>query len=280
MITTGLLLIVLAVLVVVVLALCGVLASQLGVPWTWVASPAVVAIVVGSMIGLLLKVQVARRVQRRNDEAVALLHQGQVERAARALDDLMRASKRFGALHALVQQNRAVASLYEGDLTRALDVLTALDRAGWYERQLVTVKVHALGAIVLALALSGRYDEAQRVLQERRVTLSAAQQPLLVLPEAVVLCLRGDLDGALAAIDRDRAAFEGLATGRATRVLGLLRSFATQREEELGEAERRSVVDAADAARHIIRHWAALRRFVEAAQRTEHDAANSSTSSH
>jgi hypothetical protein len=176
---------------------------------------------------------VSRSVRRYNDEsaeALRLLSRSDLGAALKQFEALAARWKRPRSIRAVARHNVAWALLRSGELARAIDAYSEIERTGvvagiggvWHN-----VACH----LAIAHALSGDLDTAQQWLDEavKRIGQGGDTRHLrgvAALGRAIIECRRGGGAGVARELERDWAEFESALTGEILRPLRLVRAFA------------------------------------------------------
>lgn len=248
-----------------------------GALWSYVGPGLVgTAGVAGAYLYLIVDVIRLRRrvfgVVRAGDEAVALLNGGDVDGAARTLDQLAAQARDAGFYHALLVFNRGVAFVRQSEPEKALQLFEAVARSGWFER-FRTLGFDALlsAAIATAFALVGDTASAEQHLARARERVGPASRGKILPAETLVSLRNGDDRTAAARVDAEWALAEGALPATQLRGLRAMQAFALARSG----ADEATLARALERARpvrhgefdHLGARWPELKEFI--AQRVD-----------
>ncbi len=205
--------------------------------------------------GVYLRRRVVALAQR-NDEALALLFSGELERAAAEFDALCVKARGAPRLHSMVVFNRAVVFLESGEPERAAGLLSAVLHAGWIGPA-GALRSHyplVLGRLAMAEALRGRVDEAQMWRTRAQAATSAAKRGIHLMTDVILEARRGDDEAVLALVSEGWSRAEHLLTARQLRFVRLIEAFSLERSSSgdyRGVSRQTDFVRALEAARGI-----------------------------
>lgn len=245
-----------------------------GALWSWVGPGLLGLAGVGAAYAYLIVdvVRLRRRafsLVRAGDEAVALLNGGDVDGAARTLDQLAAQARGVGFYHALLVFNRGVAFVRQSEPEKALQLFEAVARSGWFER-FRTLGFDGLlsAATASTLALLGDVPGAEKHLARARERVGPASRGKILPAEILVSVRNGDDRAAAARVDADWSLAEGALPASQLRALRALQAFALARSG----ADEASVARALERARpvrhgehdHLGARWPELKEFIAA----------------
>lgn len=221
------------------------------------------------VVDLLRRRRLAFRLVRASDEAVALLHGGDVDGAARCLDALAAEARGVGFYHALVVFNRGVAFVRQSEPEKALRLFEAVARSGWFERYRVMGFDGLLyTATASAHALLGDVPAAEQMLARAQARVGPASRGKVLPSEALVGLRRGEDRAVAARIDAEWSSAEGALPATQLRALRALQAFALARsgadEAEVQRALERARPVRAGELDHLGARWPALKDFLAA----------------
>lgn len=238
-----------------------VLASLLGLPTGAIAAVVLPVSVVASLVALFAKLRRAQALLAQNQQAIVSLNQGDVAAAAKALDELVRISSRHRSIHALARLNRSVVWARQGDPERALSLSLPLLEAGWHERGLKLQAGALVSAVAFPLALLGRTDPAEAVLNTHLARLNSQQVTVTLVARVILLERRERWEEALTLVTGQVAAAEGVFAASSLRTLSALAAFAADRAGKPSPALPWPVANESEL-RYLTTHWPAFEAWL------------------
>lgn len=211
--------------------------------------------------------RVAFRIARASDEAVALLNGGDVDGAARTLDQLAAQARSLGFYHAVVVFNRGVAFVRQGEPEKALELFGCVARSGWFERfRALGFDALLAAAAATAHALVGDLPAAERELAKARERTGPASRGKLLGAESLVGLRQGDDRAVAARIDAEWSAAEGALPATQLRALRAMQAWALVRSGADEGAVHRAIERARPVRRgehdHLGARWPELAQFL------------------
>jgi hypothetical protein len=197
------------------------------------------------VVGALLSIAVAtvawlvwlqRAVRRYNEEsadALTMLSRGDLGNALKRFEALALKWKRPRSVHAVVRHNVAYTLLRQGELARAIEIYSAL------ERRRTTVNVSSVwqltpSHLAIAHGLAGDLSSAQQWLDEAGKRMGTGDtrhlRGLAALALAIIDCRRGGGAGVARELERLWTEFESALTGELLRPLRLVRAYAVSQD--------------------------------------------------
>jgi hypothetical protein len=218
------------------------------------------------LVDVFRRRRLALRVARASDDAVAQLYGGDLDGAARALDQLAVQSRGLGFYHAVAVFNRGVAFLRQAEPEKALALFHAVDRSGWFER-FKTLGFDALLASAQATACATLDDvtAAEGHLARAQARTAPSSRGRVLLAEALVGLRKGEHRAVAARIDAEWPAAEAVLPATHLRTLRALQAWALVRSG----ADEAAVARAVERARpvrhgehdHVAARWPELKAF-------------------
>jgi hypothetical protein len=187
------------------------------------------AVIAATVATSVLNVRQLRRFQGENNEAIAMLARGELQRAYDVFWRLAEQS-RVPVASAVARHNVACVLVRQGKLLHALDIYTHNDAT--YARALKSGALYPTSGADLALthALSGNVAEAEAWLARANERAGLPRQPsfpiICIYARAVLDCRTGKAADAARLLDEKWAEAEALLTGDNLRPLRVVRAFA------------------------------------------------------
>jgi hypothetical protein len=196
-------------------------------------------------------------------EAQALLNAGSHQAGGETCRRILDHYRGLGQIEAPALSNLSIAAFHEGDAPRALDMLDAVERAGWCAPG-TALRTIVLQNRALYRAVLGQVAEAERCAREARgqITSARAEATMLVL-DAVLAARTGRFDD-LVALTGTSAATRRLQA----KLLRLLRAWALSTSSaESTRDEVRVLIEGAKPIvpgelRYVTAHWPEFRSFL------------------
>ncbi len=205
------------------------LATLAGPPFEWLALVVLLVVLVGSLASVLAKQRRARQLVEQNQQALALINRGDLQGAARLLDDLIAQAATFRALCALFVLNRSVVWTLQGHPEKALELARPILEDDWHKHGLQNHAGAVVGAVATPLILLSRVEEAEALLRASVPSLTPVQLTFVLAARALVAARSERWEEALALISTEAAAAEGVLPARSLRLLSTLATFAAER---------------------------------------------------
>jgi hypothetical protein len=195
-------------------------------------------------------------------ETQALLNAGSYDAARDTLDRILDRYRGLGGVEATALSNLSICVYHDGDSARALEMLTAITRAGWcYPKS--ALKNTVLQNRALYHAVLGQLDDANRCLREARALMTAARAQATLLIHDAVIAARGGNFSDVVALTGTTAANSKLQL----KLMRFLRAWALTKTNGNSE-EIRTLLDGAKPIvpgelRYLTRHWPELKQFLD-----------------
>lgn len=213
----------------------------------------------------------AQHFVRENDDAVAWLNAGDVDRAEAVFERLIDESRSTPGYHALFVYNRAVAFLRRGQFDRAISLFHAVLESGWLNSDRMPFRALVFGGLSTAHALRGDLASAQQWLVQAHEVISDAKRGALLVADVAVALRQGRAHDALAMMDAGWTSAEGVLSPMHLHTLRLLRAFALehlppspQRDAEVHHLVSSVYPHPGGAFDHIGAAWPEFRAFLAA----------------
>jgi hypothetical protein len=168
----------------------------------FVAEPLLIGLALAWGIGVIVAGRLHERALNERLKAIAstLARSGDPFVAARNLESLVADSRAYPGFHSVALLFLGIARARGGDAQGALDLLYAVERAGWLAHRVVWL-AWLLPWLAQLHAARGELDVAEGWLAVARTKLPRDRSAALVSPESLVLLRRGRNDDAIARID-------------------------------------------------------------------------------
>lgn len=163
-----------------------------------------------------------------NDDAVAWLNAGEVDRAEQVFETLIEQSRSTPGYHALFVYNRGVAYLRRGYFDRAISLFHSVLESGWLNSDRMPFRPLLFAGLATAHALRGDIPSAEHWLREAHGAISDAKRGALLMADVILALRTGRARDALAMMDAGWAAAEGVLSPIQIRTLRLLKAFALE----------------------------------------------------
>lgn len=161
------------------------------------------------------------RFNRENAAAIALLKKGAYDQAAEAFESLLRRHPRMRHLRAVARHNAGLARLRQGQLERAIELLTLVVN----DKRVPRLKASAASELAAACALDGRLDEAEAWLAKAEAVPSVSGFAL-AWPRTLLMARRGAFTELARMLEARWRELESTLSGETMRRMLLLHAFA------------------------------------------------------
>jgi hypothetical protein len=192
-----------------------------------------IAIAVATVSWLAWLQRSVRRYNEESADALTMLSRGDLGNALKRFEALASRWKRPRSVHAVVRHNVAYTLLRQGELARAIEIYSALERG----RSTVSVgSVWPLTPCHLAIAhgLAGDLSSAQQWLDEAGKRMGTGDtrhlRGVAALALAIIDCRRGGGAGVARELERMWTEFENALTGELLRPLRAVRAYAVSQD--------------------------------------------------
>lgn len=199
------------------------------------------------------------RVAQRHAATAKLLGAGDLESAAKTIDETLDDARATPPVHCILLVQRAQLFLRLGDADRSLSLLKAIVATHWLDDARLAQGASSLASALAMTELArGDLGEAERWQKEAHAKIKEAERVQLLPLDTLVDARCGRYAEAIERIDEALAGAEETLAPRAVDLLKLLRAFAA---EQLGKpAEATKDLDAD--VDYLVKDWPELRAFV------------------
>jgi hypothetical protein len=199
-----------------------------------VEAPGVALIFAGATVALLLAhvfwvrhlAEQVKGLIGRNEEAVGLIAQGQVEEAVRVLEGLIDSARTLPVNHSIFVLNRAIARTKMGELDEAFAHLSAVAAGRCLEPALYKAQCATLySQLAFVSALRGDVTAGGRWLAGAQARIAPRLRPSLIAYEAILEARKGNFSTAAAKLEGGWSEAEAVLSAAQMKPIAILRAF-------------------------------------------------------
>ena len=225
-------------------------------------------LILGFILFLVRRIRSVRFTFNKYFDTVALAESGQIDEAAKNLDEFI-AAKQLGAeWHAVFLLYRGLIHLYKKEYERAQKLLkVALETPNLQHNNPLLTRLNS--ALALSQALSGDLAAAEETLEKIAAIASPHQQGLLLLPQTVVLLRRGKPQNAAEMLTAKWHLAEAVVMSHPVKCLRLMHAFTLRHEPQTSgnDAEINRLIGCVQPCRpgefdYLGAHWPEFRAFL------------------
>ncbi len=199
------------------------------------------------------------RVAQRHGATAKLLAAGDLESAAKTIDETLDDARPTPPVHCILLVQRAQLFLRLGDADRSLSLLKAVVDSRWLDHARLAQGASSLASALAMTELArGDLDEAERWQKEAHAKIKEAERIQLLPLDTLVDARRERYAETIERIDEALSSAEETLAPRAVDLLKLLHAFAADKLGKPAEPTRELDADVD----YLVKDWPELRAFV------------------